>query len=255
MNLQGKKALIMGLANERSIAYGIAKALREAGAELAFTYIPVVEKRMRPLAEELGAKIILPCDVGSDEEIHKMADELQSQWGGELDVLIHSLAYAERADLEHGFCQTSRAGFLKAVEISAYSLVGLTRALLPSLERSKGSVICLSYYGAERVVTNYNVMGVAKAALESSVRYLAADIGEKGIRVNAISAGPIRTLAASGVKDFKSILSSIESKAPLRRNITTEDVGQTALFLASKASGAITGEVLYVDCGYNIMGL
>lgn len=253
MNLKGKKALIMGLANERSIAYGISKSLKEAGAELGFTYLPVTEKRMRPLTEEMGAKFITPCDVSSDSEIESLAKVVENEWQGQCDVLVHSLAFADRADLEKGFVETSRAGFQMALDISAYSLVAVTRALLPALEKNGGSVICLSYLGAERVVENYNVMGVAKAALEASVRYLAADVGPKNIRVNAISAGPIRTLAASGVKDFRSILTKIEEKSPLRKNVNTEQVGNTALFLASEASSGMTGETLYVDSGFNIM--
>jgi len=206
MDLSGKKALIMGLANERSIAYGIAKAFKKAGANLGFSYIPAIEKRMRPLAEELGAEFILPCDVSSDDEIQELTKGVQEKWGNQLDILVHSLAYAEREDLDRGFTFTSRKGFQKALDISAYSLVAVTQAFLPMLEASKASILCMSYYGAEKVVTNYNVMGVAKAALEASVRYLAADCGPRSIRVNAISAGPIRTLAASGVKGFKSIL-------------------------------------------------
>ncbi|MBN8555940.1 MAG: enoyl-ACP reductase [Deltaproteobacteria bacterium] len=255
MNLKGKRALIMGLANERSIAFGIAKAFKEAGAELGFTYIDAIEKRMRPIAEELGATLITPCDVSKDEDISKLASTIQDKWQNKFDILVHSLAYAEREDLEKEFVFTSRKGFATALDISAYSLVAVTAALLPALEASKGSVITLSYYGAERVVPNYNVMGVAKAALEASTRYLAADCGARGVRVNAISAGPIRTLAASGVKDFRSILTKIETAAPLRRNITIEDVGQTALFLASDSSRGITGEIMHVDSGYNIMGL
>lgn len=253
MNLKGKKALIMGLANERSIAWGITKAFQEAGAELAFTYIDIVEKRVRPLAEQVGAAFVTKCDVSSDQDIDQLGQEVEQRWG-RLDILVHSLAYAEREDLEKPFYETSRLGFQKALDISAYSLVGVTNRLLKPLEVAQGSVICLSYYGAERVVKNYNVMGVAKAALEASVRYLASDCGPKGIRVNAISAGPIRTLAASGVKDFRSILDVVEQKAPLRRNVTIEDVGQTAAFLGSDAARGITGEVLYVDSGYHIMG-
>ncbi len=253
--MAGKKVLIMGLANERSIAFGIAKALREAGAELAFTYIDVIEKRMRPLAESLGASFIEKCDVGQEADLENLGRVVESRWGGELHGLVHSLAYAEREDLEKGFVHTSRKGFLTALEISAYSLIGATRAVLPALEKAKGSVMTLSYYGAEKVVQNYNVMGVAKAALESSVRYLADDLGPKGIRVNAISAGPIRTLAASGVKDFRSILTKIEERAPLRKNITIDEVGQVGVFLCSSMSSGMTGEILYVDSGYSILGL
>ncbi len=255
MNLAGKRALIMGLANERSIAYGIAKSLKAAGCELGFTYIDIVEKRMRPLAEEMDATLIAKCDVAYDQDLSALGETVKAKWDNRVDILVHSLAYADREDLEKGFLFTSRKGFQTALDISAYSLIAATRALLPALEATKGSVITLSYYGAEKVVSNYNVMGVAKAALESSVKYLAADCGSRGIRVNAISAGPIRTLAASGVKDFRSILTKIEEKAPLHRNITIEEVGETALFLGSEASRGITGQILYVDSGYSIMGL
>lgn len=254
MDLSGKKALIMGLANERSIAWGIAKALKEAGAEIGLTYIPAVEKRLRPLAEELGASFVESCDVASDEEISSMAKKLHKQWGG-LDALVHSVAFADRDDLAKNFRQTSRQGFHLAMDVSVYSLIRSVDALYEDLKSSQGSVLTLSYLGAEKVVSNYNVMGVAKAALESSVRYLAADCGADGVRVNAISAGPIRTLAASGVKDFKSILGQIEERAPLRRNVNIDDVGKTARFLLSSDANAITGEVLYVDSGYNIMAL
>jgi len=255
MILSGKRALIMGVANERSVAWGIARALRDQGCELGFTYIDVVEKRVRPLAEECGATLIARCDVASDQDIQALSDVVKSKWNGEFDILVHSLAFADRADLEREFVETSRAGFHMALDISAYSLVALTNALLPALEKRKGSIMTLSYYGAEKVIPHYNVMGVAKAALESSVRYLAYDCGSRGVRVNAISAGPIRTLAASGVKDFKSILTKIEERAPLKRNVTTEEVGQVALFLASDMSKAITGEIIYVDSGFHIMGL
>jgi enoyl-[acyl-carrier protein] reductase I len=254
MNLNGKKALIMGLANERSIAWGISKALKAAGAELGFTYIDLVEKRVRPLAEEMGASLIAKCDVRSDEDLQALGQQVNQSWG-QCDVLIHSLAYAEREDLDRPFVQTSRAGFMTALDVSAYSLVAACQALYEPLRKAKGSVICLSYYGAEKVVVNYNVMGVAKAALEASTRYLAADLGSEGVRVNSISAGPIRTLAASGVKDFKSMLDVVAQKSPLKRNVSIEDVGQVALFLASDAARGITGENIYVDAGYHIMGL
>jgi len=255
IDLKGKRALIMGLANERSIAYGIAKSLKESGAELGFTYISAIEKRMRPLAEELGATLIEECDVSKDEDLTRLGSAVKDKWGNQVDILVHSLAFADREDLEKSFVETSRQGFQMALDVSAYSLIGVCRALLPALESSRGSVLCMTYYGAEKVVQNYNVMGVAKAALESSVRYLAADLGPRGVRVNAVSAGPIRTLAASGVKDFRSILGKIEERAPLRRNVTTEDVGKSALYLCSDLASGVTGEILYVDSGYNILGL
>jgi len=254
-NLSGKKALIMGVANERSVAWGIAQSLKKAGCELGFTYVGPVEKRMRPLAEQLEATLIEHCDVSSDQEIENLGKLVQEKWNNQCDILIHSLAFAEREDLAREFVLTSREGFHKALDISAYSLVKVTAALLPALEASKGSVLTLSYYGSEKVVPNYNVMGVAKAALEASVRYLAYDCGKRGVRVNAISAGPIRTLSASGVKDFRSILSRIEERAPLRRNVTIEDVGETALYLASNAARGVTGETLYVDSGIHIMAV
>jgi len=247
--------LIMGLANERSIAWGIAKSLKAAGAELGFTYIDAIEKRMRPLAEQMEATLVAECDVTSDDQIDALAATVKEKWNNKCDILIHSLAFADREDLAREFVHTSRKGFQMALDVSAYSLVKVTSSLLPALEASKGSIITMSYYGAAKVIPHYNVMGVAKAALETSVRYLAYDCGSRGIRVNAISAGPIRTLAASGVKDFRSILSKIEERAPMKRNIDIDDVGNTALFLASDASKNITGEVLYVDSGYNIMGL
>lgn len=245
----------MGLANERSIAFGVAKALKNAGAELAITYIEAVQKRALPIADELGIKHRYLCDVSSDEQIDSLGSQIEKDWPEGIDCLVHSLAYADKAELENNFVQTSREGFRIAMDISAYSLIGVTRRLLASLEKKKASVITMTYYGSEKVVPNYNMMGVAKAALEASVRYLAADCGPKGIRVNAISAGPIRTLAASGVKDFKSILGRIEECAPLRRNVDIDQVGGTAVFLASEASSGITGEVIHVDSGYNIMGL
>lgn len=245
----------MGIANERSIAYGIAKSFQQAGAELAFTYIEAVEKRVRPIAEEMGVKTLIPCDVSSDEQIQSLGKKIEEIWPDGLDCLVHSLAFADRADLERAFYETSREGFRLALDISAYSLVATTRVLLPSLQKKKGSVMTMTYYGAEKVVPNYNVMGVAKAALEASVRYLASDCGPFGVRVNALSAGPIRTLAASGVKDFKSILGKIEAHAPLRRNVDIEQVGGAAVFLASDASAGVTGEVIHVDSGYHIMGL
>ncbi|TVQ78620.1 MAG: enoyl-ACP reductase [Bradymonadales bacterium] len=253
MNLNGKKALVLGLANQRSIAWGICQKLKEAGAELILSYLPVLEKRVLPLAEELGVKHLFPCDVGSDDEIKQLAKQVQEVAGEGLEALVHSLAYAEREDLERDFVYTTRQGFLKAMDVSAYSLVALCRELLPCLEKKGGSVLCLTYYGSEKVVKNYNVMGVAKAALEASVRYLANDLGPKKIRVNAISAGPIRTLAASGVKDFKSILSHIEEVAPLRRNISIEEVGNLARFLCSDEASAITGELVHIDSGFHIL--
>jgi enoyl-[acyl-carrier protein] reductase I len=252
---ENKRALIFGVANERSIAWGISQALHAQGARLGFTFQgEVLEKRVRPLAESVASDLILSCDVTSDEQIAAVFDQVREKWGG-LDVLVHSVAFANREDLDGRFIDTSRKGFLTALDISAYSLVSLARAAEPLLADSKGSIITLTYYGSEKVVQNYNVMGVAKAALEASVRYLAAELGPSGVRVNAISAGPIKTLAAAGIKGFRSILGFAAEKAPLRRNVTLEDVAGTAIFLLSDLGAGVTGEVVHVDSGYNILGL
>jgi enoyl-[acyl-carrier protein] reductase I len=252
--LEGKRAAIFGVANDRSIAWAISEALHAEGAELAFTFAgEMLEKRVRPLAEGIGSKIILPCDVTKDEEIEKVFATLKQEWGG-LDIMIHAIAFAKKEDLANPYVQTSRQGFHLALDVSAYSMVALARHAAPLMEGRGGSMLTLTYMGSERVIPNYNVMGVAKAALEASVRYLAYDLGAKGIRVNAISAGPIRTLAASGIADFKEMLHHASERAPLKRNIDAEEVGKTALFLCSAWGSAITGEVLHVDAGYSIMG-
>lgn len=252
--LEGKKGVILGVASERSIAWGIAQALHKEGAELAFTYAgEVMEKRVRPLAESLGSKLILPCDVTKDDEVTRVFDQIGPVFGG-LDLVIHSLAFANREDLKGRFLDTSREGFRVALDVSAYSLVAVTRAAAPLMRGRRGSVVTLSFYGAEKVIPQYNVMGVAKAALEAGVRYLAADLGSEGIRVNAISAGPIKTLAAAGIAQFKDMLHMAEERSPLRRNITLEDVGGAALFLCSDWSAGVTGEVIHVDCGYHAIG-
>ncbi len=253
--LKGKRGVIFGVANDRSIAWAISQALHGEGAELAFTYAgEVFEKRVRPLAEGIGAKIILPCDVTKDEEIDRVFNTLRQEWGG-LDILIHAIAYANKEDLSNPYVQTGREGFHLAMDVSAYSLVGLAQRAAPLMGGRKGSIVTMTYMGSEKVIPNYNVMGVAKAALEASVRYLAHDLGPKGIRVNAISAGPIRTLAAAGISDFKKMLNYCSERAPLKRNIDAEEVGRTALYLVSDMAGAVTGEVLHVDAGYNIMGM
>jgi enoyl-[acyl-carrier protein] reductase I len=252
--LAGRRAAIFGVANDRSIAWAISEALHAEGAELAFTFAgEVLEKRVRPLAEGIGSKIILPCDVTKDEEIEKVFSTLKQEWGA-LDIMIHAIAFARKEDLANPYVQTSRHGFHLAMDVSAYSMVALARHAAPLMEGRSGSMLTLTYMGSERVIPNYNVMGVAKAALEASVRYLAHDLGPKGIRVNAISAGPIRTLAASGIADFKEMLHHVSERAPLKRNIDAEEVGKTALFLCSDWGSAITGEVLHVDAGYSIMG-
>ena len=252
--LTGKKGLILGLANKKSIAWGIARACHEQGASLAFTYLnEALEKRVRPLAESTGSELILPCDVQSDEQIDELFAEVEKAWG-KLDFLVHSVAFANMDDLKGRFSETSRDGFKLALDISAYSLVATSRRAAP-LMKEGGAIISLSYLGAVKVVSNYRLMGVAKAALEASVRELACDLGSEGIRVNAISAGPIKTLAASGVSDFKSLLSSFEGRAPLGKLAFTEDIGNSAVYLLSELSSAVTGEIHYVDCGFNITAL
>jgi enoyl-[acyl-carrier protein] reductase I len=253
--LDGKRAVIFGVANDRSIAWAISEAFHAEGAELAFTYAgEVLEKRVRPLAEGIGSKIILPCDVTKDEDIEKVFTTLAQEWGG-LDLLVHAVAFANKEDLSNPFVQTGREGFHLALDVSAYSLVALARHAAPLMHGRAGAILTLTYMGSEKVIPNYNVMGVAKAALEASVRYLAHDLGPAGVRVNAISAGPIRTLAAAGISDFKSMLHHVAERAPLKRNIDAEEIGKTALFLMSDWGSAVTGEVLHVDAGYNIMGM
>ncbi|NLY41643.1 MAG: enoyl-ACP reductase [Desulfovibrionales bacterium] len=254
MLVQGKKALIFGVANDKSIAYAIAKELRNNGASIALSYAgEALKKRVEPIHEELGGDFLFQCDVTDDQALQDSVNVVQEHWGT-FDILVHSVAFANRDDLKGRYVETSRAGFHLAMDVSAYSLVALCQAY-ESILNDNASIMAMTYYGAEKVITNYNVMGVAKAALEASVRYLAMDLGERGIRVNAISAGPLKTLAASGISGFKTILATIEERAPLRRNIVQEDVGRTGLFLASDLSSAITGEVIHVDAGYNIMGI
>ncbi|MGH7441222.1 MAG: enoyl-ACP reductase FabI [bacterium] len=251
--LSGKKALIFGVANERSIAWGIAEALHREGCELGFTYLgEALEKRVRPLAQSVGAKLIVPCDVTKDDEIEATVAKAHELWGS-FDIVIHSLAFARRAELDGDFVNTSRDGFALALDVSAYSLVAVTRASLPHMNKG-GAVLALTFYGSEKVMKNYNVMGVAKAALEACVRYLAADLGPRDIRVNAISAGPIKTLAASGVSGFRAKLRLAELSAPLRRTVTQQEVGNSAVYLCSPMSSGVTGEIHFVDSGVNIMG-
>lgn len=252
---QVKKALIVGVANERSIAWAIAQALHREGVELAFTYLgEALERRVRPLAESVGSTMILPCDVRDEAQVKSLYARLSETWSA-MDYLVHCIAYAEKEDLEGSFVATSKQGFMTALDVSAYSLISLTRGALPLMQQAQGgSIVTLSYYGAEKVIPNYNVMGVAKAALECSVRYLAAELGPQNIRVNAVSAGPVRTLAAAGIRGFKGMLQVVESKAPLRRNVSLEEVAEAGLFLLSPKSGGVTGETLYVDSGYQILG-
>ena len=254
MLLTGKKAVIFGVANNKSIAYGIAKAFRDNGAEIALSWPgEALRKRVEPIAEELGAAFTFPCDVTKDEEITAAAETVRERWG-KADILIHAVAFANRDDLQGRYIDTSRAGFALALDISAFSLAALCHAFEPILN-DEASVITLTYYGAQKHIVNYNVMGVAKAALEASVRYLAYDLGARGIRVNAISAGPLKTLAASGISGFGKILNHIEKYAPLKKNVSIEEVGNTALFLASPLASGVTGDVLFVDAGYNTSGI
>jgi len=253
-SLAGKRALVIGVANERSIAWGIAQALAREGARMGFTFLgEALERRVRPLAEGVGAEIVAPCDVTEDAQIDALFAEVDRVWGG-LDVLIHAVAFANREDLSGRFVDTSRAGFHLALDVSAYSLVALTRAALPRMTDG-GTVLTLSFAGSERVFPNYNVMGVAKAALESCVRYLAVEAGATGVRVNAISAGPIKTLSAAGITGFRQMLHVAEERAPLKRNVTTGDVGELALALCGPAGAGLTGQVVYLDAGLSILGV
>ena len=254
MILKDKKAAIFGVANNKSIAYGISKSFKDNGARLAFSYVgEAIQKRVEPISQELGGDFIFPCDVSSDESIAEAAAIVKKEWGS-LDVLVHSVAFAQREDLQGRFIDTSREGFRIALDISAYSLVALCKAFEDMLNPG-ASVITMTYYGSTKVITNYNVMGVAKAALDSSMRYLSTELGPKNIRINAISAGPIRTLAASAVSGMRDMLSELAEKVPLRRNVSIEDVGGLATFLASDLSSGVTGDTIFVDAGYNIMGV
>jgi enoyl-[acyl-carrier protein] reductase I len=250
--LTGKRALITGLASNRSIAYGIAKALHAQGAELAFTYQnDRLQERVSTMASDFDSTLTFSCDVASDEEIGTLFTKLHQHWNS-MDILIHSLAYAPADQISGDFIDNSnREGFKIAHDISVYSLIALSQAALPMMQGTQGSILTLSYYGAEKAVPNYNVMGIAKASLEASVRYLAASLGPRGLRVNAISAGPIKTLAAAGIKDFRKIQTAYASTAPLQRNVTADEVGNTAAFLCLDLASGITGEVLHVDAGYH----
>ena len=252
--LEGKNALVFGVANDHSIAWGIAKALREHGATVGFSSMEsLLERRVRPLAASIGSAFVEPCDVRDDAALKAVFDRWASEVGG-LDILVHALAFASREDMEGAFVETSRDGFALALDVSAYSLVAIAREARPHL-RPDASILTLSYYGAEKVVAHYNVMGVAKAALEACVRYLAADLGPSGVRVNAISAGPVRTLAAQGIAGFRTMYGSFRDVAPLRSNITIQDIAGTAVWLASDLSRQVTGEVVHVDGGFNVMGV
>ncbi len=252
--MEGKNALVFGVANERSIAWGIAQALHAQGARVGISYAgPVLEKRARPLGESIGADFIESCDVTQDSEMQAVAEKAASAFG-QIDVLVHAIAFANRDELNGPYYRTSREGFRMAMDISVYSFTALAQVFQP-LFKPGSSLLTITYYGSEKVVPRYNVMGVAKAALEATVRYLAYDFGPEGVRVNAISAGPIRTLAAAGVSGFKSMYRQFADMAPLRTNVTQEDVGNAAVFLCSDLAAKITGEILFVDSGYNIMGV
>lgn len=252
--MKGKKGLIMGVANDHSIAWGIASTLRAHGAELAFTYQgDQLLKRVKPLAESVGSNIILPCDVSQEDQITSVFDALDKEWG-ELDFIVHAVAYSNKEELKGRYVDTTLDNFLKTMHISCYSFTSVMRNAAP-LMKNGGSAITLSYYGAQKVMPNYNVMGVAKAALEASTRYLAADLGPDNIRVNAISAGPMRTIAGSAIGSARQTFKYNVATAPLRRSVALEELGGTGLYLLSDLSGAVTGEIHYVDCGFNVVGM
>jgi len=252
--MAGKKGLVMGVANERSIAWGIAKACHEQGAKVAFTFQgEALEKRVRPLANSIGAEIIVPCDVTNAASIDATFAEIEKKWGG-IDFLVHAIAFSNKDELRGRYLETSPENFQLTMNVSCYSFTAVAQRAVP-LMKNGGSLLTLTYYGAERVIPHYNVMGVAKAALEASVRYLAADLGEQKIRVNAISAGPIKTLAFAGINDGRYILKWNELNSPLKRNITAEEVGNAALYLLSDLGTGMTGEIMHVDGGYHIVGM
>ncbi|MGN6154595.1 MAG: enoyl-ACP reductase FabI [Sphingomicrobium sp.] len=252
--MKGKRGLIMGLANDRSLAWGIAKALADQGAELAFSYQgEALEKRVRPLADQLGSNLLIDCDVSSTEALDTAFAELKAKWDS-LDFVVHAIGFSDKNELRGKFVDTTLDNFLLTMNISVYSFIAVTQRAR-SMMKPGGSILTLTYYGAEKVIPHYNVMGVAKAGLETSVKYLAMDLGPDGIRVNAISAGPIKTLAASGIGDFRYIMKWNEYNSPLRRNVTIEDVGGAGLYLLSDLASGVTGEIHHVDAGYNVVGM
>lgn len=252
--MEGKKGLILGLANDKSIAWGIASELHKHGAKLAFTYQgEALEKRVRPLAASLGENLVLPCDVTKEETLDALFDSLEKEWGT-IDFVVHAVAFSDKNELKGRYCDTTLANFLNTMHISCYSFTDICRRAA-KITNLGGSFVTMTYYGAEKVLPNYNVMGVAKAALEASVRYLARDLGSQGIRVNAVSAGPIKTLAASGVGDFRLILNWNEYSSPLHRNVTQDEVGKSTVYLLSDLASGVTGEVMHVDSGYNTIGM
>ena len=252
--MQGKRGLIMGLANDKSIAWGIAKALADAGAELAFSYQgDALLKRVGPLAEQLGSSLVIPCDVGDEASLDTLFETLEAEWGS-LDFVVHAIGFSDKNELRGRYVETSPANFEMTMNISVYSFTAVCQRA-EKMMNNGGSLLTLTYYGAERVMPHYNVMGVAKAALEASVKYMAEDLGKDGIRVNAISAGPIKTLAASGIGDFRYIMKWNEYNSPLRRNVSQDDVGRAGLYLVSDLSSGVTGETHHVDCGYHVVGM
>lgn len=252
---EGKRALVIGVANDRSLAWSITQELKAQGAQLALTYQgEALEKRVIPLAQQVGAKVVGELDVTNDAQISEVFAKLKEMWGG-LDILVHAVAFAEREDLRDRFLTVSRANFSRSLEISAYSLVALARAAEPLMESAGGSILTLSYLGAVRAIPNYNMMGVAKAALEACVRYLSLDLGAKNIRVNALSAGPARTLSSSAIRDFHTMAHEVEQRAPLRRAMKPEEVGKMAAALLSDLASGVTGQTIYVDMGYSIVGM
>jgi enoyl-[acyl-carrier protein] reductase I len=254
MLMEGKKGLIMGVANDRSIAWGIAKAVADQGAELAFTYQgDALEKRVRPLAESVNSTLVLPCDVADEASMDNVFTEIENKWG-ELDFMVHAIAFADKEELKGRYIDTSAGNFARSLDISCYSFTTLCRRAEP-LMKNGGSIVTLTYYGAEKVMPHYNVMGVAKAALEASVRYLAVDLGASNVRVNAISAGPIKTLAASGIGDFRYILKWNEYNSALKRNVTIDEVGGAGVYLLSDLGAGVSGEIHHVDCGYHVVGM
>ena len=254
MIMKGKKGLIMGVANDRSIAWGIAKKLAEQGAQIAFTYQgEALKKRVKPLAGSIGSSILIPCDVTDSKSMTETFEKLKNEWGN-IDFLVHAIGFSNKDELRGKYYNTSSENFNQTLHISCYSFTEACRLAEPIMNKG-GAIITLTYYGSEQVMPHYNVMGVAKAALEASVRYLAVDMGDKNIRVNAISAGPIKTLAASGIGDFRFILKWNELNAPLKRNVNQEDVGNAALYLLSDLGSAVTGEIQHVDCGYHTVGM
>jgi enoyl-[acyl-carrier protein] reductase I len=252
--MSGKRGLIMGVANDHSLAWGIAESVAKAGGEIAFTYQgETLLRRVEPLAQSIGSRLLLPCDVSDDQQIQATFKTLEEKWGT-LDFLVHAIGFSDKEELKGKYINTSRNNFLHTLDISCYSLTALSREAAP-LMKNGGSILTLTYYGAEKVMPHYNVMGLAKAALESSVRYLAVDLGAQNVRVNAISAGPARTLASSGIGDFRYILKWNMYNAPLKRNITLQDVGGAGLYLLSDLSTGVTGEIHHVDCGYHAIGM